>query len=104
MKIDRKTQIGGQPAKLIRDLLADATNSDGFFANLVDEHLFRAWWRSIIDHLIETGKLDRSNRGHALRLWMNARKRDKIFGVRLPKVPDFAPQTQVSSRRCSRTN
>ncbi|UPJ49346.1 hypothetical protein IVB30_41515 [Bradyrhizobium sp. 200] len=93
MKIDRNTQIGGQPAKLVRDLLADATNSDGFYADLIDEHLFRAWWRATIDALIKTGKLDRSNRSHALRLWTNARKRDKIFGVRLPKVPDFAAQT-----------
>ena len=37
MKIDRNTQIGGQPAKLVRDLLSDATNSDGFYADLVDE-------------------------------------------------------------------
>jgi predicted nucleotidyltransferase len=93
MKIDRNTQIGGQPAKLVRDLLSDATNSDGFHADLVDEHLFRAWWRATIDALIETGKLDRSNRGHALRLWTNARERDKIFGLRLPKVPDFMAQT-----------
>lgn len=41
MKLDRNTRIGGQPPKLVRDLLADATNSDGFFADLVDEHLFR---------------------------------------------------------------
>ena len=91
MKIDRNTQIGGQPAKLVRDLLSDATNSDGFYADLVDEHLFRTWWHATIDGLVEAGKLDRSSRGHALRLWAN-RKRDKIFGVRLPKVPDFMAQ------------
>lgn len=94
MKLDRKTRVGGQPAKLVRDLLADATNSHGFYADLVEEHLFRTWWRATIDELIETGKLDRSNRGHALRLWTTARKRDNIFGVRLPKVPDFTVQTQ----------
>jgi hypothetical protein len=37
MKIDRNTQIGGQPAKLVRDLLSDTTNSDGLYADLVDE-------------------------------------------------------------------
>lgn len=95
MKLDRNTLIGGQPAKLVRDLLADATNSDGFYAALIDEHLFRVWWRATIDELIKTGKLDGSNRGHALRLWTNARKRDKVFGVRLPKVPDFT--TQIDS-------
>lgn len=93
MKLDRNTRIGGQPAKLVRDLLADATNSDGFFADLVNEHLFRTWWRATIDELIETGKLDGSNRGHALRLWTTARSRGKIFGVRLPKVQDFTLQT-----------
>lgn len=93
MKLGRNTRIGGQPAKLVRNLLADATNSDGFYTDLVDEHLFRTWWRATIDELIETGKLDGSNRGHALRLWTTARKRDKIFGVRLPKVPDFTVQT-----------
>jgi len=93
MKLDRNTQIGGQPAKLVRDFLAAATNSDGFYTDLVGEHLFRAWWRAAVDELIGAGKLDGSNRGHALRLWTNARKRDRIFGVRLPKVPDFATQT-----------
>ncbi|MCK1585373.1 hypothetical protein IVB03_38890 [Bradyrhizobium sp. 168] len=92
-KLDRNTRIGGQPAKLVRDLLADATNSDGFFSDLVNEHLFRTWWRATINELIETGKLDASNRGHALRLWTTARSRGKIFGVRLPKVPDFTLQT-----------
>ncbi|WP_439373494.1 hypothetical protein [Bradyrhizobium sp. DASA03120] len=94
MKLDRNTRIGGQPAKLVRDLLADATNSNGFYPDLVDEHLFRAWWRAAIDELIETDQLDGSNRGHALRLWTTARKRDKIYGVRLPKVPDFADETR----------
>ncbi|MDH2348146.1 hypothetical protein [Bradyrhizobium sp. SSUT77] len=93
MKIDRNTRIGGQPAKLVRDLLADATNSDGFYADLVEEHLLRAWWRATIDEFIETGKLERSNRSHALRLWTNARQRNKIFGLRLPTVPDFTAQT-----------
>jgi predicted nucleotidyltransferase len=93
MKLGRKAQIGGQPAKLVRDLLADATKSDGFYADLVDEHLLRAWWRATIDEFIETGKLDRTHRGHALRLWTDARQRDKIFGLRLPKVPDFTAQT-----------
>jgi hypothetical protein len=62
MKINRNSQIGGQPAKLVRDLLADATNSDGFYASLVDEHLLRAWWRATIDKLIETGNIGRSDR------------------------------------------
>ncbi|WP_439370722.1 hypothetical protein [Bradyrhizobium sp. DASA03120] len=92
MKLDRNTRIGGQPAKLVRDLLA-MPRTDGFYADLVDEHLFKARWRAIIDEFIDTGKLDGSNRGHALRLWTNARKRDKMFGVRLPKVQDFTGQT-----------
>ncbi|WP_316399331.1 hypothetical protein [Bradyrhizobium sp. 33ap4] len=64
-----------------------------FHAALVDEHLFRHGGSATIDELIETGKLDGSNRGHALRVWTTARKRDKIFGVRLPKVPSFTVQT-----------
>lgn len=93
MKIDRKTQIGGQPAKLVRDFLADATDSDGFYTDLVGEYLLRAWWRKTIDELVEAGKLDRFNRSLALRSWDDARNLNKIFGVPLPKVPDFAPQT-----------
>jgi len=93
MKLSRKTRIGGQPAKLVRDLLAYATKSDGFYADLVDEHLLRAWWRSTIDEFVETGKLDRSYRGHALRLWTDARRSNKMFGLRLPKAPDFTAQT-----------
>ena len=94
MKIDRGTRIGGQPSKLVRDVLADATNSDGFYADLIDEHLLRDWWRKTINDLIEKGEVDRQNRSHALRAWPTARKRDKIFGARLPKIPDFAPQTR----------
>jgi hypothetical protein len=93
VKIDRKTRIGGHPGKLVRDILADATSSASFYADLVDEHLLRTWWRKTIDELIETGKIDRRNRGHALRTWTTARERDKIFGARLPKIPDFTPQT-----------
>jgi hypothetical protein len=39
MKIDRNTLIGGQPAKLVRDLLADASDSGGFYLELADNHL-----------------------------------------------------------------
>ncbi|MEW6641714.1 MAG: hypothetical protein AB1586_14515 [Pseudomonadota bacterium] len=94
MKIDRDTTVGGQPAKLVRDLLADATNSDGFYSDLVNEHLLKAWWRSTIDALIEDGKIDRHNRGQVLRNWTKARDREKIFGVRLPKVPDLPAQAR----------
>lgn len=94
MKIDRGARIGGQPAKLVRDIVADATNSDGFYADFIDEHLLRAWWRKAIDALIETGKIDRQNRGHALRAWKTARTRDKIFGAHPPNIPDFASETR----------
>ncbi|MGV7213935.1 hypothetical protein [Bradyrhizobium sp. UFLA05-112] len=94
MKIDRDATVGGQPAKLVRDLLADATNSDGFHSDLVDEHILKAWWRSTIDTLIEEGKIDRQNRGQALRNWTMARDREKIFGVRLPNAPDLPAQTR----------
>ncbi|MGN8544397.1 hypothetical protein ACQPTN_04910 [Bradyrhizobium sp. 13971] len=94
MKIDRDTTVGGQPAKLVRNLLVDGTNSDGFYSDLVEEHLLKAWWRSTIDALVEEGKIDRHNRGQALRSWSWARDRDRIFGVRLPKAPDFPTQTR----------
>jgi hypothetical protein len=94
MKLDRKALIGGQPAKLVRDLLADATNSDGFYADLIDEHLLKAWWRAAVDELIEAGKIDRSDRSYALRNWSRAISRDKIFGARLPDAPDFSVQTK----------
>lgn len=92
MKIDRDATIGGQPVKLVRDLLADATNSDGFYFDLVDEHLLKAWWRSTIEALVKDGKIDRHNRGQALRSWTSARKREKIFGVRLPKAPNLSAE------------
>ena len=41
MKIGRNTLIGGQPAKLVRDLLADASDSDGFYFELADNLLKR---------------------------------------------------------------
>jgi predicted nucleotidyltransferase len=94
MKIDRDAKIGGQPAKLVRDLLANATNFDGFYSDLVDEHLLKAWWRSSIDALIESGKIDRHNRGQALRNWTWAQDREKIFGVRLPKAPDLSARAR----------
>ncbi|SEC95465.1 hypothetical protein [Bradyrhizobium erythrophlei] len=94
MKIDRDAAVGGQPIKLVRDLLADATNSDGFYSDLVDEHLQKAWWRSTIDTLIEEGKINRHNRGQALRHWARTRDPKKIFGVRLPKAPDLSAQAR----------
>jgi hypothetical protein len=89
MKLERNIQIGGLSAKLVRDFLADASHSDGFYIDLVDEHLLKMWWRKTIDDQIEADKVDRRDRSQALREWTRARDRDKIYGVRLPMVPDF---------------
>jgi hypothetical protein len=89
MKIDRNALIGGQPAKLVRDFLADATDSDGFYLKLADDHLLKAWWRATVDGLIEAGKLGRRNRGLCLRDCSWPLRHRKICGVPLPKVPDF---------------
>ena len=89
MKIDRNALIGGQPAKLARDFLADASDFDGFYLELADDHLLKAWWRATIDGLIDAGKIDRHNRAYCLREWSRLLQQRKIHGVHLPKAPDF---------------
>jgi len=89
VKIDRNAVIGGQPAKLVRDFLADASDFNGFYLKLADDHLLKAWWRATVDGLIEAGKIDRRNRGICMRDWSWPLQHRKICGVPLPKVPDF---------------
>ncbi|UEM08440.1 hypothetical protein J4G43_026990 [Bradyrhizobium barranii subsp. barranii] len=89
MKLERNVMIGGQTAKLVRDFLGDASNSDGFYIGLVNDHLLKAWWRTAIEELIEAGKMDRRKRGLCLRKWTWALRNDEICGARLPKVPEF---------------
>jgi hypothetical protein len=94
MKIDRNTLIGGQPAKLARDFLADASDSDGFYLELADDHLLKAWQRATIDGLIDAGKIDRRNRSLCMRVWSQSLQHGQLFGVRLPKVPNFSARAR----------
>ena len=89
MKFERNTLIGGQSAKLARDLLADASNSGGFYLELANDHLLKAWWRATVDGLIDAGKIDPRNRFLCMRGRSQSLQRGQLFGNPLPKTPDF---------------
>src|SRR5437868_10335317 len=94
MKIDRNTLIGGQPLKLVRDFLRRWP--DGYISveNIV-EHLQRNWWSEFIEDLFDRGIINRYFR-NAVRNDLDWRTRKKtIFGVRIPKMPDFSGPAQT---------
>jgi hypothetical protein len=104
VKIDRHAQIGGQPAKLVRDFLADASNSNGFYLDLADEYLLKGWWRTTVNGLIDAGKIDPRNRRLCMHVRSRSPQHSKLFGVPLPKMPDFSPRSRTLSRRCLRAS
>ena len=48
---DRKSQIGGQPLKLVRDCLQQRHNGYIKLENIVD-HLQQNWWHGIVEDLL----------------------------------------------------
>ena len=92
MKVDRNGQIGGQPLKLVRDLLR--RQHDGYISvEDIVEHLQRDWWHEFIEDLFARGVIDREDRNYG-RAHFNQR-REKIFGAQMPNVPDFSSPAQT---------
>jgi hypothetical protein len=92
MKIDREARIGGQPLKLVRNVLR--RQRDGYISveNIV-EHLQQNWWHEFVEGLFERGVINREARNSG-RKHFN-RGREKIFGVQVPKMPDFSTPAQT---------
>src|SRR5215208_4892665 len=65
MKLDRNSQIGGQPLKLVRDAIR---RRNGYVSveGLV-ERLQQNWWNTFVEDLFERGVIDRSSRNDARR-------------------------------------
>jgi hypothetical protein len=89
---DRKSQIGGQPLKLVRDCLQQRHNGYIKLENIVD-HLQQNWWHGIVEDLLVRGLITRHDRNYA-RKTFNPRDKE-IYGVRVPRVPDFSVPAQT---------
>jgi hypothetical protein len=89
MKIDREARIGGLPLKLVRDFLRSQRRRYIIVESIVD-HLQQDWWNTFVEDLFERGVINREarNRGRKNFYWMSRGK--KIYGVRVPKMPDFS--------------
>jgi predicted nucleotidyltransferase len=81
--------IGGQPTKVVRDILAVVGRGDGFYIGAVEEILQKEWWRATIDDLVKQGKLPRELRGMFRRDWEWPNHHREIYGVRFKKMPSF---------------
>jgi predicted nucleotidyltransferase len=89
MKIDRNATVGGQPAKVVRDMLRDLGRYDCFGIRGVAEHLQKEWWRDYIDALVEQGRIPRELRGSFRRDWQSISKWDVMYGdIPVRKIPD----------------
>ena len=63
MKIDYKSQIGGQPFKLVRDFLR--SQRGGYISvEGILEYLQLNWWNEFIDDLFERGVIGRHARNY----------------------------------------
>jgi hypothetical protein len=90
MKVERKALIGGQPVKVVRDLLQRHGNIT--LKNIV-EHLKRNWIHEFAEDLLRRDLIDRHGRNY---LRKNFDPRDRIvYGIRVPKMPDFSPTAKT---------
>lgn len=89
MKIDRKSQIGGHPLKLVRDFLRSQRRSYISVESIVD-HLQHNWWNTFVEDLFERGMIDRGSRNHARKNFYWTSRGKKINGVTVPRLPDFS--------------
>ena len=84
MKLDPSSTIGGQPVKVVRDMLRGRDNIS--FESIV-EHLQQDWRHEFIEDLFKRGVISREVRNYARR---EERLTGKTFyGERVPKMPDF---------------
>ena len=89
MKLDRNTAIGGQPVKVVRDMLRELP--DEFSAERVEHFLRKTWWRNYIDELIAGGKILPTYVS-----WKRAREMNlegqRLYGgidrIQLQRIPD----------------
>ena len=88
MKIDRKSQIGGQPLKLVRDFLRSQRHCYIIVESIV-EYLQQNWWNEFIEDLFERGIIDRDRRNYGRNSFGFWSRKKTIYGVRVPKMPNF---------------
>jgi predicted nucleotidyltransferase len=96
MKVDRNATVGGQPAKVVRDMLRDLARNDSFGIKSVVAHLRKEWWRSYIDELIEQGRIPRNLRAILRRDWQSTSEWDVMYGdIPVRRMPDQTRPTKV---------
>ena len=94
MKIDYKSQIGGQPFKLVRDFLR--SQRGGYISvEGILEYLQLNWWNEFIDDLFERGVIRRHARNYGRNNFGFWSGEKTIHDVRIPKMPDFSTPAQV---------
>jgi hypothetical protein len=87
VKINRNDQIGGQPLKLVRDLLQQCHNGYICIENVVD-HLQQNWWHGVVEDLFVRDLITRRDRSYARKTFdPNDRQ---IYGVPVPRMPDLS--------------
>lgn len=91
MKIDRKTKIGGQPIKLVRDLM----KRDYVELQTIVALLRRYWWEELVETMFERGEIDRDSRTYMRKNFEHLITRKSAYGRALPRVPAFEQPAQV---------
>jgi hypothetical protein len=92
MKVERGGNIGGQNAKVVRDMLREVGRRECFDLHDVVEYLQREWWRGYVDELIEQGKLRPDARTGWRRDWQRYSEQagELVYGgrIRIEPIPD----------------
>jgi hypothetical protein len=89
VKLDRNSAIGGLPVKVVRDMLR-RLGYEGFIRiETVVEHLQQHWWHEFVEDLFKRGVIDRDQRNGARKYFDPKHLKQKLWGVRVPKMPDF---------------
>jgi len=92
MKLDSNSTIGGQPVKVVRDLLRRHGGGSYISVERIAEHLQKNWWHTFAEDLFTRGVINRDTRNYARSDWMSRKGPHwltKHHGVRVPKMPDF---------------
>ena len=89
MKLDRNTLIGGQPAKVVREMLRNfGPYNFSFFG--VGQFLRKQLWRDYIDELAASREIDEYARGRLRRYWETWVDEGSFYQgrVTLKKIPE----------------
>jgi hypothetical protein len=86
MKVDRNAVIGGQPLKVVREMVRKVRllNIDAIIA-----HLQKSWCHAFVEQLFEQGVINREARNYSRQSWSHLKDKKRIYGVQVPEMPDM---------------